>query len=377
MSDYKLLVHVDELHALGIPGRKAHHNGLLLRYLKRLDERTSVKALLSVWGPRLDFLVRLILVLTFLDDSFRAATHFSDHTHQIGQEGYFKSLAEASPEVVGIIATVALSIGLLVQSIGSLCLLALWQTDGAIVVLIGWTIAQPVLYAQLANGEFVARSLSLVGGLLILRGHLIERAMRLARHHVPLGGGMPCAGDAAGVPNELAVARMQLFGRLLLLSTYLRAAGLILIDNLPADVGNHSLPMFALHSAVLGSLVLALALVAVGLKSRTVALSLALINLGLVCYEHSFFSFIRREGGEWKFDEAEMRKSIKGFGLPEGDSLSPKEFEPWEVFDLHRYYFFQGLSTSGALLLLARFGPGELAVEEDEILLSDVQRVRD
>ena len=42
-----------------------------------------------------------------------------------------------------------------------------------------------------------------------------------------------------------------------------------------------------------------------------------------------------------------------------------------------RYYFFEGLSFSGALLLLAQFGPGEIAVEEDEVLLGDVQRARD
>ena len=53
------------------------------------------------------------------------------------------------------------------------------------------------------------------------------------------------------------------------------------------------------------------------------------------------------------------------------------DFEPWLMLDLHRYYFFHGLSTSGALLLLAQFGPGKIAVEEDEVLLGDVQRARD
>ena len=375
MSDYKPLVHVDELHAVGFPGRNAHHNGFLLRCLKRLDERTSVKLLLSVWGPRLEFLVRLILVTTFLDDSLRAATHFSDHTHQIGQNGYLKALADASPEIVGLLAMAALSIGLLAQSLGSICLLALIQTDRAIVALTGWTVAQPFLYAQLANGEFVARSLSLVGGLLIMRAHLAERSMRHARHF-PLGGGLPCASEASGVAPELSIARTQLLGRLLLVALYLYHAALLLVDNLPADAGNHSLSMFLIHFAVLGGLVLALGLVAAGLKSRTVALSLALVNFILVCYQHSFFRFVSRENGEWKVDEVEMRKSVKGFGLPD-EQLSPKDFEPWDIFDLHRYYFFQGLSTSGALLLLAQFGPGELAVEEDEELLGDVGRVRD
>ena len=31
------------------------------------------------------------------------------------------------------------------------------------------------------------------------------------------------------------------------------------------------------------------------------------------------------------------------------------DMQPWHVFDLHRYHFFQGLSTTGALLLLAQF----------------------
>ena len=66
----------------------------------------------------------------------------------------------------------------------SLCLLALVQPDGATKVLIGWAIAQPVMYAQLANVEFVAESLSMVGGLLVLRAHLSEQAEREGRQEV-------------------------------------------------------------------------------------------------------------------------------------------------------------------------------------------------
>ena len=113
----------------------------------------------------------------------------------------------------------------------------------------------------------------------------------------------------------------------------------------------------------------------VGLRSRAIALALAFVNLGFVCLMHPFYRFVWREGGEWKYDEAELRSSVPHVALPA--DASPRDLEPWQILDLHRYYFFQGLSTSGALLLLAQFGPGEIAVEEDEVLIGDVQRARD
>ena len=69
----------------------------------------------------------------------------------------------------------------------------------------------------------------------------------------------------------------------------------------------------------------------------------------------------KREGGEWRYDEGAMRKSMPQFDGVEASRSEP--FEPWQIYDMNRYYFFQGLSASGALLLLAQFGPGELAVE--------------
>ena len=125
--------------------------GIFLRCLQALDERVSVKLLLRVWGPRFEFIVRLILVATFLDDSFRAASHFSEHIKQVGEQGYLKPLAATSPELVDTIALLALGLGLLAQSFGAICLLLLVQPESAIKALLGWVIAQPVLYAQLAN----------------------------------------------------------------------------------------------------------------------------------------------------------------------------------------------------------------------------------
>ena len=85
-------------------------SGLFLRCLKPLDDRVSVKLLLRVWGPRFEFFVRLILVATFLDDSIRVATNFSEHTDQVVAAG--QPLAEASPHLIYYAAAVVLAAGL-------------------------------------------------------------------------------------------------------------------------------------------------------------------------------------------------------------------------------------------------------------------------
>ena len=207
------------------------NEGLFLRCLKPLDDIVSVKLLLRIWGPRFEFFVRLILVATFLDDSIRVATNFSEHTDQVVAAG--QPLAEASPHLIYYAAAVVLAAGLLAQSLGSLCLVALIQPDVATKALIGWAIVQPVLYAQLTNFEFVAESLSLVGGLLIMRAHLSEQAKRDGRR-VPVGGGTLCVPADPDSAPELAIARTQLLGRLLLPSVYLYRA-LTLLEITAAD----------------------------------------------------------------------------------------------------------------------------------------------
>lgn len=340
--------------AAGMKGRK--DEGFLLRLIKPLDDRVSVKLLLHVWGPRFEFFVLQMLVATFLDDSFRVATHFSEHVKQVGEQGYLKPLAETSPGLVGAVATIVLGLGLLAQSLGSLCLLANLMADFATKALIGYAILQPVLYMQLTNIEFVAQSLSVIGGLLILRAHLSEQAMRVGRR-APLGAAAP----------EAAIAHTQLIGRLLIPAVYVYHAGVILCDNLNGAVDHteySSLMLaseYAVNAAVLAGLALGCALVAVGLKSRTIALVLTVVNLLYTVYQHPFFSYVSRSGGEWKYDDIKLRTSMPHVAAAEN-------LESWHIVDLHRYYFFQGLSTSGALLLLTMLGPGEIAVEEDEVL---------
>jgi hypothetical protein len=339
-------------------------DGFVMRLLAPLDEKVyPVKLLVRIWGPRVEFFVRLILVATFFDDTIRTASDFGEHTKQVGEKGVLEGLASASPELAGFIATIALGVGLVCQSVGSLCLLALFQTDAATKVLIAWSVAQPILYAQLSNGFFVSRSVSLVGGLFMLRAHL---ASEQAKRDDLSSSGL----NAPGGAERAAIARTQLLGRVLLPAVYLHQAGLVLLAMF-AD----SLSMFVLNTSVFGGLVVVCTLVAAGLRSRTVALALALINLGFIFYQYPLHRFVIYDEGEWKYDETEMRKSMPPAAL--AYEVTPADLEPWQIYDLNRYYFFQGLSTSGALLLLAQFGPGEIALQDDEVLLPLTQRAQD
>lgn len=323
-------------------------------FLLNIDEHVNVKVLLRIWGPRLELVVRLMLVSTFLDDSLRMAMHFFQHVEQVSSAGYCPAP----------LAMVLLAIGLLSQSLGSICLLALFQAEVATTALIGWAVAQPLLYSQVSNVEFMSESISLIGGLLMLRVHL------RAKQPSPTG-------DAAAPGGNHALT--QLFGRLLLPAAYLYQAGRFFLSAFTLNETNSlgayfsSLSLFVVNAAALVALVVAAALVAGGLKSRTVALLLALANIGFVLYQHPFFRFLTREGGEWKVDEDNIW--MPNVMMPEG--VAAGDFDAWQIYDLHRYYFFLGLSTSGALLLLAQFGPGDIAVQKDEVLLPDVSRAKD
>lgn len=374
-------------------GRRAE--GLFGRCLRRLDEHTNVKPLLRVWGPRVHFFVRLLVIGTFIDDSLRCAMHFKVHVRQVGEHGYLRQIAETSPDLIDGLAAVFLTLGLFAQSVGSVCLLTLVQPEAAIVALMAWTIAQPVLYAQLANAHYVATSLALFGGLLILRAHLrsSDRASSSSRR-APVGGGALCGASCGSETAEeeevraAAVARMQLLGRLLLVGPYVLQAGAIAQADLSASLAAerhraaHSASMYGVDALVLVALLLGGALVAAGLRSRVVALTLALANGAYSLFVlHPLWAFAsppsggRGASGEWTYHEGAMRASMPRLALP--PDLSESDFEPWLLYDLHRYYLFHSLSTSGALLALAHVGPGEIALEEDEILLGDAQRAVD
>lgn len=300
--------HFDEENRCPVkPDESKVHAGPIEQLMMSLENRYNFKRMLRMWGPYLDFLLRLLLLATFIDDSVHTALNFSQHEKTV------------NPYV--------LFFGICAQILGTAFLLALYYPKWSVRALIVWLVVQPVLYKQLSNFDFLADSITLMGGLLLLESYLL---------HTPM---------------------THLFGRMLLPSMYIYHAGYYLL----------SLEHFHFNNALKFIVLLTVCvLVIIGLRSRRLALMLGFANFGFVFYQHAFFRMIYLEGGEWKYDPTHM--SIpNNVVLQEGYSTS--DFDLEEVYNVHRYYFFLGLSVSGSLFTLASIGPGDIALETNELLL--------
>ena len=104
------------------------------------------------------------------------------------------------------------------------------------------------------------------------------------------------------------------------------------------------------------------ALLVMGMRSRGVAAVLAAaVALGAV-HSHPwvYAAFFAPESMQFRLN------NVIGY---EGVSV-----QAWIYASHQRYFFFQQISTAGALLMLVVQGPGRIAVEPDQGLLADSVR---
>lgn len=335
----------------------SNDEGVVQKVVNKLDEKYNVKALKKVWKPRLELVIRGMLVATFAEDSYGTVMTFKGHMEQIRDSS---SLSKNMPGLIDVIACVALTVGICIQLVGSACLVTLNQVDLATKALMGWVVAQPILNAQLSNAEFMTESLTLLGGLFLLRAHLLRK--EIDQEHL------------------VSLQKQQLVGRLLLPAMYVHYAVEFLYSALTAKESDtyfqflQDLSTMVLMIAALITMLMFSTLVAAGLKSRVVALLLALGNLVLVMFTHPFFLMVSRKDGEWKYDVSNY--SLPRVALPDDYVLKVDELSH-QFYEFHRYYFFLGLSSSAALLLLAQLGPGEMAIQTNEVLLPVSSRGKD
>mmetsp|Transcript_3901 Transcript_3901/g.12085 ORF Transcript_3901/g.12085 Transcript_3901/m.12085 type:complete len:290 (+) Transcript_3901:60-929(+) len=179
-------------------------------------------------------------------------------------------------------------------------------------ILLGFVFVQPFMYGQARDLDFICRSVTLAGGLLLLIWSENDKQQRSEDI------GLPRAVEGASAD------RLQLSGRLLLCSLFFFQAMYSEKGGLHTLFTKPSFFTFVSFVTLIGLS----ALVCLGFKTEWSSLLLAVILFLSNLYMYPFWT---------------VRESLK---------------------DFYRYYFFQTLSIIGGLMLLALHGPGGISLDK-------------
>lgn len=215
--------------------------------------------------------------------------------------------------------------------------------------LLGWCLFHPFMYAQQSNREFVLETVTIMGGLGILLSHFqLEKESVVGK--AGLLGGKPAVDSRSSA--ALHADRVQMLSRIALVAIFLYYAFLKVhgyASNFSSPERDWAGPIA--EGALICALLYLCALVIIGMKSRVVALLLALAMALSACYMHPFWQYYWY-GGNYKMDGVE--------------GMAGMEVDVYTYADHQRYFFFQTMSTVGALLLLVVHGPGKLSMDEQD-----------
>ena len=318
--------------------------------LLRIDQKISLKHV----HRQLQVVAKLLIVTTFVEDAVRILTSFNVQQQSMQfAKWQSKSLHTALPVLSVLIQTTGAALILLSNQTSSLPKIGCN-------VLIAWCFWHPIMYNQVAffqsdrhtNWEFVSETLTIVGGLLILLSHYLLSSPE-AKLELPAGASSPSGGKLTARAH-----RLQALGRTLIVSIFLYMAGQKMhIRMQKLDLGGHKEEgVFDWASAgfeFVGALVLLYicSLVIVGMKSRLCALLLAAAMACGAVYMHPFWLFIF---------------SSRRFQMWGVSGMDGYEVDAFTMADHQRYFFFQSMSTVGALLLLVVYGPGAISIDEPD-----------
>lgn len=297
---------------------------------------------------RLQALARALICATFLEDAFRMVASFRSQVVTIkvvAGAGYLPIPASMCWMVVVVSA--------LVQSLGAAAVLVERRELAGCIALICWCCVHPVLYAQAHNGEFVSETMSVIGGLCILLSHLKE--MRLARRELMPRG-------PTQLPGAPASDRLCQVGRALLCSYFVY----YFFSKLRSVfMGELSFQAAVLELVLMLLLAAMCAAILVGSRSRRAAFGLATVIFVSNFVFHPFWYFYAIghdyasvEGMKAFATRLPIDATAFGGGMGGGASSF------LVLYDHERYFFFQRLSTVGALILLAVYGPGRYSMDE-------------
>jgi uncharacterized membrane protein YphA (DoxX/SURF4 family) len=243
--------------------------------------------------PHLAHIGRFLLIVTFLEDALRIYMQWGDQLRFLQIYRRFPSFLSKLFLTYNIVAMLG----------GSAMAVTRTKTVAACALLLSVVVLQSFGYGLVSNFSFMARNVSLVGGILLL---LVEGKAKQAVF--------------AGLPMISPVEKgtyISLLGRVLLICLF----GSLTVS------GDRSTPI---KTAFLLLSCLSSVMVAVGFKARYSAIFLVAIL--------SLFNVVAHQW--W--------------------NLHPESAER----DFLRYDFFQTLSIIGGFLLLVDAGPGELSIDE-------------
>ena len=355
---------------------------------RALDERVNLKHV----HRRLQAVSKVLIVTTFFEDALRVLLTFNVQQVRLSRITSMRSLVfiptRASPladdtdplslplqnsmRIAGWQSPAlhtALPVFSFVVQMGGALLVALpgqssTRSQVGVIILLCWCLFHPVMYSQYENWEFVLETLTIMGGLLILLSHcMLLDAAAANRTALPVAA----AGEKLAIKPAKAVGPKPVEGELAARAHTIQAVGRILIVAVFIYYAFDHVHGYATHlsgqeemSDWLGTLVetaatvflLAMcALVIIGIKSRWVALLLALLMALSACWMHPF----------WIYTFSTKHYRMQGVAHMEG-----YEVDAFTMGDHQRYFFFQTMSTVGALLLLVVHGPGKLSMDEQQ-----------
>jgi len=294
---------------------------------------------------RLGAFAKVLIVTTFLEDAMRCVLTFREQQQSMQVAGWETPVLHSALPVLSFV----------VQLAGSLLIVlpadAGHRAVAGCYILLGWCLFHPFMYSQQTNWEFMLETTTIMGGLFVLLSH-----EQLTAHTSATALSLPGALKPPEALKDRA-NRLQMVGRILLTAIFLYYAFIevrgyaqrVKISWDQHDVGT------PLIEALLISLLLCMSsLVIVGMKSRWCALLLAVMMVGSAVYMHPF----------WKYAFYAFSKETDYYVMDGVPGMEGDVVEAYTMADHQRYFFFQRMSTVGALLLLVVHGPGNLSMDE-------------
>jgi uncharacterized membrane protein YphA (DoxX/SURF4 family) len=226
--------------------------------------------------------------------------------------------------------------------------------------LLGWCLFHPFMYQQQTNWDFVLETATIMGGLLILLSHEQLNAQASAAAFALPGDSKPPEA------RKERANQLQMVGRVFITAIFLYYAFSKVQGYAPRvkiSVDNHYIGTPLIQGLLVVLLLCMSMLVIVGMKSRWCALLLALVMACSAFYMHPFWAYVF------------SKETYRIDGVPGMDGA---EVEAYVMADHQRYFFFQRMSTVGALLLLVVHGPGNFSMDEQhgttETMLKSIER---